>query len=166
MSTLALRTDCFSIWNFPGTGFGPEVKALKRYYEEDIVSELRKTETLGRLDEALQSLNEVFEECSEEGWDGYDALPLTEEAFFAAIKLIKSLPVTVFPMPEVTPEPNGGIGFEWYKESRLVFVASVSGKSEIIYAGLFGVNKTHGTEYFEDSLPSIILENLKRLYKD
>ncbi|MHC4181726.1 MAG: hypothetical protein ACYSWS_02165 [Planctomycetota bacterium] len=166
MSTATLCTDCFSIWNFPSIGFGPEVKALKRYYEEDIVSELKKTETLGHLNEALQSLNEVFEECSEEGWDGYDALPITEEAYFAAIKLIKSLPVTAFPMPEVTPEPNGEIGLEWYREERQVFVASVSGRNEIVYAGLLGVNKSHGTEYFGDSLPSVILENLKRLYKD
>ncbi len=166
MSTATLRTDCFSIWNFPSIGFGPEVKALKRYYEEDIVGELKKTETLGHLDEALQSLNEVFEECSEEGWDGYDALPITEDAYFEAVKLIKSLPLTAFPMPEVTPEPNGEIGLEWYRKERQVFVASVSGRNEIVYAGLLGVNKSHGTEYFGDSLPSVILENLKRLYKD
>jgi len=103
------------------------------------------------ITEALQSLNEVFEECSEEGWDGYDALPITEEAYFEAIKLIKSLPVTSFPMPEVTPVPNGKIGLEWYREKRQVFVASVSGRNEIVYAGLFGVNKSHGTEYFGDS---------------
>jgi hypothetical protein len=166
MSRATLRADYISIWNFPGIGFGPEVKALKRFYEEDIVSVLKKTEALGHMDEALQSLYEVFEECTKEGWDGYDALPITEEAYFAAIKLIKSLPVTAFPMPEVTPEPNGDVGLEWYRENRLVFVVSVSGKSEIVYAGLFGANKTHGTEYFGDSLPSIILENLKRLYKD
>ncbi len=118
------------------------------------------------ITEALQSLNEIFEDCSEEGWDGYDALPITEEAYFEAIKLIKSLPVTAFPMPEVVPESNGEIGFEWYRENRLVFVASVSGKSEIVYAGMFGANKTHGTEYFGDLLPTEILEKLKRLYKD
>ncbi len=166
MSTATLCTDCFSIWNFPSIGFGPEVKALKRYYEEDIVNELKKTETLGHLDVALQSLNEVFEECSEEGWDGYDALPITEEAYFATIKLIKSLPVTAFPMPEVVPESSGEIGLEWYRRKRLVFTVSVSGSNEIIYAGLFGTNKAHGTECFGDSLPLVILENLKRLYKD
>lgn len=166
MSTATLRTDCFSIWNFPGIGFGPEVKALKRYYEEDIVSELKKTETLGHLEEALQSLNEVFEECSEEGWDGYDALPITEEAYFEAVRLIKSLPVTAFPMPEVVPESSGEIGLEWYRRKRLVFTVSVSGSNEIVYAGLFGTNRAHGTEYFGDLLPSVIVENLKRLYKD
>ncbi len=83
-----------------------------------------------------------------------------------AKRLLESLPLTFFPIPEVIPEPNGEIGLEWYREKRNVFVASVSGRNEIVYAGLLGVNKLHGTEYFGDSLPSIILENLKRLYKD
>ena len=118
------------------------------------------------ITETLQSFNEVSEECSEEGWDGYDALPITEEAYFATIKLIKSLHVTVFPMPEVVPESNGEIGLEWYRRKRLVFTVSVSGNNEIVYAGLFGTNSVHGTGYFGDLLPSVILENLKRLYKD
>jgi len=169
MSTAILSTDCTSFSIFPGSGSGPNFKELKNYYEklEEKFHEFRVPETLGRLrEEALQSLKEVFEECSEEGWDGYDALPITKYAYIEAKRLIESLPVTAFTMPEVAPEPNGEIGIEWYRENRLVFVVSVSGKNEIVYAGLFGANKTHGTEYFGDSLPSIILENLKRLYKD
>ncbi len=69
-------------------------------------------------------------------------------------------------MPEVVPEPGGEIGLEWYRRKRLVFTVSVSGSNEIIYTGLFGTNRIHGTEYFGDLLPSVILENLKRLYKD
>ncbi len=166
MSTAVWCHDSGSIWNILSIGFGPEAEAEKRYYDEEIVRKLKKTETLGHLDEALLSLDEVFEECSEEGWDGYDALPITEEAFFEARKLINSLPVISFSMPEVIPEPNGEIGLEWCREKRLVFVASVSGRNEIVYAGLFGTNKTHGTEYFGETLPSIILENIKRIFKD
>ncbi|HDH53274.1 MAG TPA: hypothetical protein ENH24_02190 [Nitrospirae bacterium] len=40
----------------------------------------------------------------------------------------------------------------------------LSGNNEIIYAGLYGTNKTHGIEYFGNSLPSAIISNLKRLY--
>ena len=166
MSRATLCTDYFSIWNFPSIGFGADFKKLKRFFEEDIVSELRKAETLGCQDEVLQSLNEVFVECSTEGWDGYDAIPIAGDVYFEAKRLIESLPLTSFPMPEVVPESSGEIGLEWYRKSRLVFIASVSGRNEIVYAGLFGANKTHGTEYFGDSLPSVILENLKRLYRD
>ncbi len=164
--SLEISCDNFiSISNSPSKGFGDEVNNLKEFIK-DIVSGFGNTETLGRFDKALQSLDKVFDECSDEGWDGYDALPITNYAYIEARRLIESLPLTTFPIPEVVPEPNGEIGLEWYREERQVFVASVSGRNEIVYAGLLGVNKLHGTEYFSDSLPSVILENLKRLYKD
>ncbi len=165
MSTAILCADCMSISNFPNIGFGPDFKILKKFYDE-IVSDLRKTETLRHLDEVLLSLDEVFEECSDEGWDGYEARPITEDAYNEAKRLIESLPLTSIPMPEIIPEPSGEIALEWSRGKRQVFVASVSGKKEIVYAGLFGTNKTHGTEYFGDLLPLEIIKNIRRLYED
>lgn len=162
MSTAIHCTDCTSIMHFQNIGFGNDFKGLKKYFSE-IIGELTKAETLGRQDQVLRSLIEVFKECSEEGWDGYGAFPISGDTYLEAKRLIMSLPITI-PMPEITPEPNGEIALEWAKGNRRVFVASVSGKKEIVYAGLFGTNKIHGTEYFSDSIPSAILESLKRLY--
>jgi len=162
MSTPIPCTDCTSISISPTIGFGSEFNTLWKFYDKEII-EWRKAETLGRLNDILQSLDELCKECSEEGWDGYNAIPVAEDTCDEAKRFIKSLPIN-FPMPEIVPEPNGGIGLEWSKGNRQVFVASVSGKSQIVYAGLFGINKTHGTEYFGDSLPSTIIENLRRLY--
>jgi len=153
-------TDCTSISVSPTIGFGSVFNTLKQFYD-DAISEWRKAETLGRLSEFLHSIDELYGECSTEGWDGYDALPITEDTCEEAKRFIKSLPIN-FPMPEIVPEPNGGIGLEWSKGNRLIFVASVSGKNEIVYAGLYGMNKSHGTEYFIDTLPPAIIENLKR----
>lgn len=161
MSTPIPCTECTSISIFPTIGFGAEFNTLWKFYDKEI-SEWRKAETLGRLDEVLYSLYELCRECSVEGWDGYDALPIAEDACDEAKRFIRSLPVN-FPMPEIVPEPNGGIGLEWSKGNRLIFVAGVNGKNEIVYAGLFGMNKSHGTEYFGDTLPQVIIENLKRL---
>lgn len=164
MSTAIACTDYNSIMNFQKIGFGTDFLRLNKYYEDE-VREFRKATTLGLQDEVLQTLDKIFEECSEEGWDGYDALPITQEAYIEAERLIKSLPTPSFiPMPEITPEPNGEITLEWSKGNRQIFVATVSGRNEITYAGLFGVNKTYGTEYFGDSLPSKLSENLRRLY--
>jgi hypothetical protein len=162
MSTPIPRTDCTSLSIFSTIGFGSEFESLKRIYDT-LISEWRKAETLGRLDEVLSSLDDLCRECSLEGWDSYDALPIAENTCDEAKRFIKSLPVN-FPMPEIVPEPNGGIGLEWSKGNRLIFVASVSGKDEIVYAGLFGMNKSHGTEYFGETLPAAIVENIKRLY--
>ncbi|MCP4252475.1 MAG: hypothetical protein GY775_03505 [Candidatus Scalindua sp.] len=165
MSTAIPCDDFISISNSPSMGFGDEVGKLKEFFK-DIVRGFGSTETLGQSDKALQSLDKECDECSVEGWDGYDALPITKSTYNEAKRLIESLPLTTFPIPEVVPEPSGDIGLEWYREERQVFVASVSGRNEIVYAGLLGVNKLHGTEYFGDLLPTVILENLKRLYKD
>lgn len=122
-----------------------------------------------KLNKVLKSLDEVFEECSEKGWDGYDARPITEDTYIEAIRLIRSLPLTSsIPMPEVIPEPSGEIALEWSKGKRFTLVISASGKNEIIYAfvhiGSFGMVRTHGTEYFGDSLPLVLKENLEKLY--
>lgn len=116
------------------------------------------------LEAALESLLEVYEESSKADWDGYGASPVTEDAFYEARKLIQLLPSSV-PMPEISAEPTGEIGLEWYRGKRFTFVVSLSGKNILTYAGIFGSNKTHGTEYFGESLPSIIVENLRRLYR-
>ena len=69
-----------------------------------------------------------------------------------------------YPMPQILAEPSSEIGLEWYKGKRLVFAISFSGRNMITYAGIFGINKIHGTEYFSDSIPSNVIENIRRLY--
>jgi hypothetical protein len=165
MSTAVFCTDCPSVMNYySARGFSTEVVKLNEILERDL-SEIRKGETLGRQLDMLQVLAALFEECSVPGWDGYDAQPLNKEAYLEARKLILSLPIVSFiPMPEIVPEPSGAIAFEWSKGKRRTFVASVGGNSEIVYAGLYGLNKAHGTEYFGDSLPAVLIENLRKLY--
>jgi hypothetical protein len=135
---------------------------LSKYFD-DIVAELRKSITLGGKTDVLQSLEDLFKECSETGWDGNEASPITEDAYVEARRLISNLPINLR-MPEVVPEPSGEIGLEWSRGKDRVFILSLSGKNEIVYAGLFGINKVHGVEYFGDMVPSTILENLRRLY--
>lgn len=164
MSTAILCNNYSSISSFPDVGFGEYSKKLQNYYKKED-KELKKAETLGQPYEILiQALYKIFKECSEEGWDGYNALPITEDVYIEAKRFIENLPLVFIPTLEIIPEPNGEIAFEWAKGKRQIFVASVIGRNEIIYAGLFGTNKTHGTEYYDDFLPSIIIENLKRLY--
>lgn len=67
-------------------------------------------------------------------------------------------------MPEIVAEPTGEIGFEWRRGRGRVFVLSVGGKHRITYAGIFGGNKIHGSEYFEETLPFVIIQHLRRLY--
>jgi hypothetical protein len=113
---------------------------------------------------ALEQLNETYEECLEEDWDGYNANPISREAYLEAINFLEMLPFSL-PIPDILPEPDGGIGLEWYKKGNYVFIASVSGNNTINYAGLFGEsNEIHGKEYFGDSIPNVIIESIQRLF--
>lgn len=131
---------------------------------EDALNHLLETSVQHqRLEDALIALDGVYQECCESNWDGYGAEAITEDAYQEAFKLLRLLPSNI-PIPEIVPEPDGAIGLEWSKGRRFVFVASVCGENFITYAGMFGVNKIHGTEYFGDSLPSVVVENIRRLY--
>lgn len=114
------------------------------------------------LDETFLSLLEVYKDCSRENWDGYGALAIPYDAYEEAKKIINLLPSSI-QIPEITAEPNGEIGFEWRRGKGQIFVISIGGKHRINYAGIFGDNKTHGSEYFEETIPSVIIENLRRL---
>ncbi|MFQ5779359.1 MAG: hypothetical protein ACE5HN_01075 [Nitrospiria bacterium] len=110
------------------------------------------------------SLLDVLVDCREGGWDGYGAKPLSDKAYFEAVKLLDLLP-SYLALPEVVPEPTGDIALEWYKENKFTFVLSVSGNNTITYAGIFGAgNEIHGTENFTESIPRVIIENIQRLF--
>lgn len=107
---------------------------------------------------------EVYKECAEENWDGYDAVQISRKAYLEAMKLAELLPDNL-PSPEVLPEPNGEIAFEWYRGKRFVFVASVGGEEVINYAGLFGTkSKEYGTEFFGNQFPKKLAEKIERLF--
>ena len=153
-SALAFPTD---------TGYSPEAKIVSRLLDEAL-DHLSNTGAEGqRLQNAISALDDVYQECCEGNWDGYGAKAISEDAYVEAYTFLKLLPSDI-PIPEFVPEPTGAIALEWFRGTRFVFVVSVSGESFITYAGLFGINKVHGTEYFADALPASIVLNIRRLY--
>jgi hypothetical protein len=147
-----------------GFDVGSSNRIVNRTDEKICQLRERVSMTLGRpLDEALASLREIYRECFREDWDGYGAAAITYNAYKEAEKVIKLMPTSIH-MPEITAEPTGGIGLEWYRDKSQVFVISVDGKHRIAYAGIFGTNKIHGTEHLEETLPLVIIEHLRRLY--
>lgn len=155
--------DCPSFLTRP-SGVGGD-----RGYSEKIIEEIagmwspRSMTFGGPLGEALISLFAVYKECSQADWDGYGAAPITADAYDEVQKIIKLLPSSIR-MPEIVAEPTGEIGLEWRRGRGQVFVMSVSGRHRINYAGLFSGNKVHGSEYFDETLPVMIIGHLRRLY--
>jgi hypothetical protein len=112
--------------------------------------------------EALAALNTAVASALVADWDGYGAHPVEPLAYERARSFLDLLPTTA-PVPDVGVVPDGGISFEWHTAPRWTFSVVVRPTLQITYAGLFGVNNTHGTElFFNDEIPKGILEKLLR----
>lgn len=105
----------------------------------------------------------ILEECRVRNWDGYGADPISPAAIRDAILFISSMPAWL-PHPEIVAEPSGEIGFQWDFGKNRKFAASIKGNNTIIYAGLLGSgSKISGVEIYNDSIPKVISESIKRI---
>jgi len=108
------------------------------YSDEDLQCiEAQVESSVKRKRSLYKDIYRIYRECSEPDWDGYDAIPVSGSTFSKAQELVKLLPINL-PLPEAMPEPTGEIAFEWYRDKKHVFVASVGDENVISYAGLFG----------------------------
>jgi len=168
---MSLAVQCIG-FDCPSFLTGPSGQGFDQDSSQKLVASIRReieqiwrpdSITFGHpLDEILTALFEIYKDCSIGDWDAYGASPVTEDVYEEAKKIVNLLPSSI-ESPEIVAEPTGEIGFEWRNGKDHVFVISVGGKHRITYAGIFGGNKIHGSEYFEESLPSIIIEHLRRL---
>jgi len=162
MTAIAIHDRPTSLTRSFSTGSSEASQNLQKLYEDTVVS-LRKSVTWNYLGGVIVILKETYQECSEDGWDGYGALSITQETYDEAVRFLNALP-SWLPTPEIVPEPNGDIGFEWTFGKNRTLVASVDGTNRITYAGLLGTgNKSHGTEVFDGSIPQTIISHISRI---
>ena len=119
--------------------------------------------TFDRLNPIFDMIIDLIAECLTDNWDGYGAKALQTHSYIGALKFLYLLPTTT-PHPDISVDPDGELVFEWYKAPRKVFSVSIGTNSELVYAGLYGLNKVNGTELFTDEIPNTILENITRVY--
>ena len=67
------------------------------------------------------------------------------------------------PIPELAPDPDGEISFDWTGKSGKMFSVSIGADGRITYAGRFGdKSKTHGVEQLSEVFPREILLGIER----
>lgn len=112
---------------------------------------------------ALQAdLENLRLECAHPGWDGYGAEPIGTDAYQAADRFIRSLPLGI-PLPELSADPDGCVTFEWRKSPRRTLLVSVRPGYALDYAALIGTAKTHGSEPFFGELPEMLKTLIRRV---
>ncbi len=163
MTAIAISNRITPSFYLHNTGASEASHSLQKVYEDDVIR-LCKAETWDRLGRVFSELKQIYQECSEKDWDGYAALPISQEAYHEAVRFLEALPLWWLPAPEIGPEPEGDIGFEWNFGKNQIFVVSINGTNIITYAGLLGTgNKTHGTEVFDGSIPQTVINHISRI---
>jgi len=108
---------------------------------------LQKSNALGFAAKGtFQQLDEVFEECSSEGWDGERAKAISIEVLRCTKRFLSSFPLGM-EAPEVGAEPDGAITLEWYQSPNKVISISINPDGWMYYAALIDTSKRHGADY-------------------
>jgi hypothetical protein len=124
---------------------------------------LRESNAFG-IDSTLRDeLATVWDECRQPNWDGFQALPVTQDTLRNAYRFLELLPLG-FPAPSLGAEPDGQLTLEWHRSARRTLSVSVSPDGELHYAAHVGPNRVYGTEAFVDESPDTIIALIRRIY--
>ena len=117
------------------------------------------------LEKALSELEKVYKDCLSSNWGGYGAEPIDEVTYQYAVSFLKLMPEDV-PTPDICPEPAGDIGFEWRKRKGRTFIVGVDKEKTLSYVGLYDGENIPGEKTFEDTMPDIIIDLIKKVYQE
>lgn len=142
-------------------GASPEAQFVRNQLGDNL-RHLQKSARLG-IEQVIQGeLADIWEECHQENWDGYDALPVTWDTYHNAEQFIRALPLGVR-MPSIGAEPDGHIALEWYHAPYRTLSVSVSPDQELNFAALLGSDKICGSTRFFGEVPKRILELIEQV---
>ena len=143
--------------NFSARAFNTGTSTAAQRLQELLATVLTEYRRLTTRESTLANLARVYAECREPGWDGYEAEPVSAEAYHFAARFIMALPA-VFPAPDVTADPDGEISLEWDCGRWKALSLSVGPGGKITWAALLNRQKREtGTEIFDDFVSPEVL---------
>lgn len=130
---------------------------------EEIFRNLQKSDTLGFAAKGtFQQLDEIFEECSSQGWDGERAKSISREVLQCAKAFLKSFPLGI-EAPEVGVEPDGAITLEWYRSPNRAISISINPGGWLYYAAIIGAARRHGMDFALFDVSEDLLELISQV---
>jgi hypothetical protein len=110
----------------------------------------------------FQLIDKAAADASRPNWDGEGAWPVEGTTRTFARMFATALPADTL-RPEVSVDRDGDISFEWYQSPQSVFSVSIRRDGILHYAGLFGPNKSHGSEVLDRGIPDPIAHGIRRV---
>jgi len=113
----------------------------------------------------MMELQELFEEASHAGWDGRDARPLSRRAKDALVDALLTLTPQV-PIPEIVPEPDGGVAMEWSGGRKRSLIVSFGPDGVLYFVARIPGRRDSGRRLFDAQLPPDLLVLAKEAVSD
>jgi len=113
----------------------------------------------------FEMLVNIAENCSKQDWDGYGAVPIPNEVYLKVLTLISNFPMGI-PAPELVPENDGAITFEWHVNPKQELSLSVNPNNLGYYVFTDGSQKIKGSYVLQESLPPFFINMINQvIYK-
>lgn len=112
---------------------------------------------------AITHVYRLREEYAEDGWDGYGAQPIRADTARHAEQFVSMLPAYL-PAPDILPESDGEISFDWWFGPNAQFSISIGPSGTLTYAGLIGKGvRRYGSEPLGQNVSPHILSSIEDL---
>ena len=124
---------------------------------------LHRSVALGAQSAVCGELADVYLECREPNWDGFNALPVGPDSFLLAKTFLLALPFGT-KAPSAGAHPDGQISLEWHNGPRRSLTISFDPAGDLHYAAMTGPSRACGTTAFDGEVPQIILELIEKVF--
>lgn len=156
MTAIAAVLDCPSLVEEKASHGVSEAHEKVRRMIRKASDHVSQTFSLGLAPHVFPALRDIWQNCSEKGWNGYSASPVRSAALNEAVHYCMQFPSRR--IPEVYADPAGGVIFEWRQRDDSFFLLNLTGTGTLVYAGVFGGGELHGVSKATAVLPNNIRE--------
>jgi hypothetical protein len=146
-----------------GSSLSREAAVVREHALTIVASTERSIALFGEKSKVIEKIHEVAAECADEGWDGDDGVPVSPTVVERAVSFIRAIPAGVA-LPDVGPEPDGSIGFDWILGRAHVFSVSIGTTNRLAFAWIDGTDRGHGVARFDgDAVPPRVLAGIREI---
>ena len=147
----------------PSTAVSEEAGQIYRHAGE-LTQHVKESRVLfGAKLNWITAFKAAAQECAEENWDGYGAVPVPAAVVQKVIDLIASLPEGLT-LPEASCEPDGEVALDWAPMPQRTISISLGDTERLSYAWMDGSDRGHAVaKLVSGNFPARILDEIRRI---
>lgn len=115
-------------------------------------------------DRVLSELANILISCKNEGWDGYNALPITQSSSDITLDFINLILADGYNFPAIVPDPTGKIAMIWENEKNELIITINSSRKIIFSMSNKSNGYLYGVHEFKNDIPLEVLSLIKMLH--